>query len=292
VLPVGPPADPGPNGFGPYGPPSAPDGFFVGVEFEWLKPVFRNHLNSDASLVVGDTLTVPSASLHWAAEPVFEVGYRLPDSAGYFALNYRFLNTDGSQALDVGGTPFALRSRLALNSADLDYGTTPCEFAPHFDLGWRVGARLADVFYDTRLSNDVLAQQISNNFFGAGPHGRVDVNYHINPVPGLAVFGRLDGAVVIGQINQKYRQSVTGADGTLTVAELERRRTQAVPVLGAQVGLSYTPPSLPNLHFSTGYDFEYYWYLGQLGINADATFPSSRGELGTQGWFIRAQVDF
>jgi hypothetical protein len=289
---AGPPVDPGPNGWGPYGPPSAPEGYFAGVEFQWLKPVFRNHLNSDATLVLGDNLNVPSAKLAWAAEPVFEVGYRLADSAGYFALNYRFLNSDGTQTLDVNGTPSALRSRVALNSGDLDYGTSPSEVFPRLDLGWRVGVRLADVFYDTRLNNDALSQQISNDFFGAGPHGRMDVHYHINPVPGLSVFGRLDGAVLIGQINQHYRQAVTGADGTVSAAEQERRRTQAVPVFNTQLGLSYTPPSLPNLHLTTGYTFEYYWYLGQLGINPDATFPSSRGELGTQGWFLRAQVDF
>jgi hypothetical protein len=290
AAPLG-PADPGPDGWGPYGPPSAPDGYFASVELQILKPVFRNHLASDSTLVVGDNLTVPSASLNWAASPELQLGYRMPDGLGYFALAYRFLVSDGTQAINVNDIATPLRSRLDLNSAQLDYGTTPLVVAPRFSIDWRVGIRVADVFYDTAFSNDALSQQIGSNFVGAGPHARLNALYEINTIPGLALFGRLDGALLIGQINQHYRQSVT-EDGSAVSAEQERRRTQSVPVLNVQAGLTYTPPFMQNLHVTTGYTFENYWYLAQLGLNPDGTFPTSRGELTTQGWFLRARIDF
>src|SRR5262249_49438394 len=132
----------------------------------------------------------------------------------------------------------------------------------------------------------------SNDFFGGGAHGRLDIERRIIPLPGLALFGRVDGAVVVGQIQQRFSTEFTEPDGTLVNSSLTVRKTQAVPMLGFHVGLSYVPPICRNLKLTTGYQFEQIWYLGQLGINGDGTQPSSRGELWSHGWFLRGQVDF
>jgi hypothetical protein len=65
-----------------------------------------------------------------------------------------------------------------------------------------------------------------------------------------------------------------------------------VPVLTLEVGLSYAPPDLKGLRFATGYQFEYYWYLGQVGAFPDGTQGLSRGELGSNGIFLRGEYDF
>src|SRR5262249_13427560 len=152
---------------------------------------------------------------------------------------------------------------------------------------------ISDVFFDSRIQNAGLLQQASNDFFGSGPHGRLEIERRIAPLPGLALFGRLDGAVLIGQIKQRFRQEaeVLAADDVL-VNTLTVRKSQAVPYLQIQAGLSYSPESLPCVKFTSGYQFEQYWYLGQLGLQANGQQSTSRGELWSHGFFIRGQVDF
>ena len=110
--------------------------------------------------------------------------------------------------------------------------------------------------------------------------------------PGLPLFGRLDGAVIIGQITQRFREELTVFDGVVLTDELTRRRSQAVPVLTVQAGLTYTPCSMPFLHFASGYQYEHWWFLGQLGLGSDGMLPSTRGELGAHALFLRASWDF
>ncbi len=55
-------------------------------------------------------------------------------------------------------------------------------------------------------------------------------------------------------------------------------------MIEVRLGVSYVPPAVPNLRFSAGYQFEQWWYLGQLG--------DSRGELHSNGGFLRAEWDF
>src|SRR5262249_55093255 len=129
------------------------------------------------------------------------------------------------------------------------------------------------------------------NFFGAGPHARLDVERRLDLMPGVALFGRLDGAVLIGQVQQRFRETV-GADDFLLTSVNTIRRTQSVPVLNVQTGLSYTPQGMKNLHFSTGYTYEHYFYVGNLGIDNNGSPFGSHGEFWSQGWFLRGQIDF
>jgi hypothetical protein len=291
--PLLPPTDPGRDGWGPYGPPSPPGGLFVDAEVQLVRPALKDRIVNDAPLPNGATLAVPGADLTWTVAPVFEVGYRLPEGLGLLALDYRFLESDGAATVhypDQGD--FHLRTRLSLNRWGLDYGTAPFEFAPRWDFAWRVGVRLEDVFFDSRLQGAGLTQQASNNFLGAGPHARLELWRRSPALPGLALFGRLDGAVDIGRISQKFRDQSTNPGGSPSGAGLEQNSTQAVPTLTAQAGLTYAPPWAENLHFAVGYLYEHYWYLGQLGENSAGQFSSSRGELTSHGAFLRGQIDF
>src|SRR5262249_34640868 len=169
-------------------------------------------------------------NLDFVAEPTFEVGYRLPDSAGYFAFAYSFLVSEGTGTTIIDGVPFATRTRVNINTLDIDYGTTPYEFSPRWTIAWRLGARISDVFFDSRIRNGDFLKQASNDFFGSGPHARLEVERRIVALPGLSLFGRLDGAVLIGQIHQRFRQEAPEGD-LIAVDTLTVRKAQAVPYL-------------------------------------------------------------
>ncbi len=249
--------------------PCVPDSWFASSEIAYLFPQIVGHGTP--------TFSVPSADLDTGYAYAFEVGHRLPNKEGEIVGAFRFLNAEGT---DGGVT-----SRLAVNSFLLDFGTPPDEFAPRYTASWRIGARADQLYFDSR---QVLAGgqvfQASNNFVGGGIHGRVDLERRIVMIPGLSLFGRLDGSVLVGSVQQRYRDEAAGA--VLTV-----RNSRAVPTVQAQVGLSYAPPALPGWKFTGGYMFEEYWKIGTLGINANGGVIS-KGEAWWHGAFLRAQYDF
>jgi hypothetical protein len=284
--PTGPfaPADPGRDGWLDG---SLPERLFFNAELQFLAPAIKNRLVGTVVFPNGDTstLNVPAADLDFTVSPVLEVGYRLPDSAGEFIFRYRFLVDEGTGTAisTTDGEQFAIRSRLDLNQFDFDYAAARYSPYPFLDLKWRIGARLATVFFDTRIQNDFQEQQSSNYFVGAGPHAAVEIERHFPVVPGLSAFVGLDGAVVIGQVKQRFHQTFFLADGDFR-GDLQQQKTQSVPVLTVRAGVAYTPPRLEYLHFSTGYQFERWWNLGK--------FNGSSGELTDQGVFLRAEIDY
>jgi hypothetical protein len=289
------PIDPGRDGWGPYGPPSPEPGPFFITELAIIRPTLRFRLTNDTPLEPsGHTLTVPGANLGWTVAPWFDLGYVLPRSLGLVSLNYRFFNAEGNGTALLNDHPGALRSRLGENVINLDYGTTPFAFAPGWDFQWRIGVELAEVFFDSRVRNATGEQSSSNLFRGAGPHARLDVYRHLADVPGLSLFGRLESAGDLGRIDQKFREQITGPGGAaLSGGTWDQNGTQMVPMILVQAGFSYVPPEHKNLLFTLGYVFEHWWYVGQLGEDSNAGAQSAtRGEFGTQGVFLRGQIDF
>jgi hypothetical protein len=270
------------------------------VEVEILRPFLKDRVQNDAPLPIsGSILQLPAANLNWTAAPWFEAGYRLPESWGYLAASFRFLDSEGSAILPYANLLTAVHTRLGLDMGDLDYGATQYQWAPRWIWDWRVGLRAADVFFDTRAVNGLANQQTTNFFRGLGPHGRLDLYRYLDSVPGLALFGRSDGAVLLGRISQKIRNTALNPNGTPAFYEsYEQNGAQAVPVLIVQAGLSYTPPGWCNWQFAGGYFFEHWWYVGQLGLDSTSTsfvggpFSTTRGEVGSQGVFLRARYDF
>ena len=135
--------------------------------------------------------------------------------------------------------------------------------------------RLADVFFDSRVGNDFFEEQAGNNFFGAGPHFALEADRRIGLLPGFALFGGIDGAVLVGQTHQHFQAGGLLDDGTPLSADNIEQRTQSVPMLTLRAGFSYTPARLEFLHFTMGYEFERWWDLARLG--------SSTGDLSDQG---------
>lgn len=285
---IGPSLDPGADGWGPYGSCSTPPGFFFSTEVAFVFPAVKFRVTNDVPLPnTGLTLNVPSTELDWTVMPTFEIGYNLGDSAGLFALSYSFLLTEGKgQATNNLGT-FDVRTRAQVNWADLDYGTSPYEFAPRWEVSYRIGARIVDVYFDSTATNPALTQSASNDFFGAGPHARMDIERRIVPIPGLSLFGRLDGAALVGRVKQNYQVALGGVTDSASA-----RVGQTVPYINLQAGLSYAPPSLPGLKLTVGYLFEDYFNVGRLGVDNSGIVSNSRGELWWHGAFVRGQFDF
>jgi hypothetical protein len=245
-----------------------------------------NHLTADVPIGGGlDTVHLPSADLEWTGSPRFEVGYRLDQGCGDILFGYRSLVTEGSTNIpgfDVGDG--FLKSRLNMNVADLDYASREFFVLPRTGLKWFAGVRLGSVYFDSRATGQVLEQRTSNSFLGAGPRGGLELSWRpaTYPLCRLFFFGRLEGAVLVGQVKQSFEETVTGPDGEIIGGALTQRSTQAVPILHFQTGVGYTPPwGDQQLHFRLGYDFEQWWSVG--GSKADLTL---------NGIFFRTEFSF
>jgi Legionella pneumophila major outer membrane protein precursor len=272
-------------------PKSPPPGWFADLEIDLVGPHIHNQLNASVA-VAGfvDQVQLPTAPLEWVGAPRIDLGYRLAEGLGEFMLSYRSLVSDGRAVLvdfDGPGFPGALKSRLNMNVVDLTYGSQECSLAPLWDMQWRAGARFAAVYFDSRASDGILEQRASNNFVGAGPVASLDLARRFEAAPFFAVFGRLEGAALVGNVHQGFEETVdlTSFGGPFLGGAVNNSSTQVVPVLAFQVGLSYSPPwACPDSRFSLGYDFQQWWSIGNAG--------GSKADLTTNGVFFRAEFNF
>lgn len=262
--------------------------FFFDKEIDIMKPHLKAALTGPAIFPGGGQTTVqpPTASLNWTGAARVEVGWFLPPSLGYFAFTYRGFADDGRQTVTaLDGIPYALRSRLDLNQIAFDYGTAPYSFAPRYFVSGRIGMAAANVFFDNVAVSSPQTQDASNDFYGAGPHVRLDMWREFNLLPGLALFAQPDLMVLVGRVQQHYRESNTFA-GSTVAGSYFLRRTQTVPVFTLRTGLSYTPPQWPRLRFMVGYEFEDWWDVGRV-----PDMPS-RGQFYSNGVFLRAVATY
>ncbi len=273
--------------------PNRPQGLFAGLEADLVWPHIKNRVTGTLTIDgFTDTLHLPTASLDVTGSPLFILGYRFGQGFGEFTAKYRSLVTEGSRNIgnfDFLGDGF-LKSRLNVNVIDLDYGSQEIPLVTEapgqlWDLKFDVGARIAGVYFDSSASGFALNQQTSNNFFGAGPHVSLEFYRYLQDFNGLALYGKVDTAVAIGRIKQNFRESFTfdgirGVNGASTV-----RGSQAVPMVGIEAGLSWTPTHTWRwLRFTGGYVLEQWWDVGTIsGSSADLTY---------QGLFLRTELHF
>jgi hypothetical protein len=267
-------------------PGTPPPGWFAGVDIALVAPHVKNALVAPVTVPgIGTAdVHVGGAELDWTGSPSVSVGYRLAQGCGEFVATYRFLVSEGTDTIpDFDPLGAAnLRSRLNLNVLDLDYVSREYSLGPWWDLNWRAGIRFAAFYYDSRALGLVMGERVSDNFIGAGPHLGFEVARHLE-IPGLSVFAGLDGAGLIGHLHQAYE--VTFTDGVNSIGgATNQSTTQFVPVLRFEVGLNWAPPGNDCYHFSVGYQFEQWWYLGQLN--------DARAQLTDQGVFFRTEFNF
>jgi hypothetical protein len=251
-------------------------GWFGSVDVDLL----ASHVHNELTAPVGvgprtDQVSLPSANLHWAASPRFELGYRCDDGFGEFLLSYRFLSSSGStNIIDANGNASALRSRLSLNVVDLDYANQELSLQPWFEMKWRIGVRLANLYFESEDTSPLLHQHVTNYFLGAGPHTALEL-WHPIAESRFGLFGKLDAASVMGKVQQGFEENIPGPISGFT------RQSQFMPsfMLNVQAGVGWTPRE--NWRISAGYTYEHWW---------DATFASaSRGDVWTQGVFLRSE---
>jgi hypothetical protein len=277
--------------------PGAPgSGLFFNVEPNVLAVHFRNQLqiNVPVSATQTDTVHFFGPGLNDTVSPRFEMGCRLEDGWGELFVGYRFLCTDGSNPLATASGPAHDSGRLALNTFDFGYGSQEFSLGPCWDMRWRTGVRTSVVYYDARLSFDqpaadpgtLLAQREVNYFWGLGPWLGLDLS-RTTMIPGLSVFGRFDGALQFGHITQTGTEDFASVGGSGS-PEFQAKYGFEVTVLtlAEEVGLSYTVPGWNHSRFLVGYHYETWWQAGRFN------FTQSRGQIDTQGVFLRAEFNY
>jgi hypothetical protein len=277
-------------------PNAPPPGLFANVEMDIVGVHVKNRLTNSVTIdgVETDTVHVPGAQLGWTVSPRFELGYRLPDGCGEFTLGYRFLTAEGTNPLVGDQIVGQVKSRVNLNEIDFDYGSREFSLAPNWDMKWKLGVRVAGVYYDACASEQTLPdmfaalqiqERTSNNFWGAGPHAGLQLTRQLD-IPGLALYGQLEGATLLGQIHQRFSETFTFSEvSNLAIqGSTSLRHSQAVPILNLQLGLRWSPPGWRRAQFFAGYEFETWWSLGQV--------DSSNLELTDQGVFFRGEFSF
>lgn len=269
-------------------------GWFGDVEVDVVGPHIKNRVTGVLDLGLGagpQVIHLPTAELDWTAAPRFEIGYRLGQGFGEFLLDYRFLTTDGDAGLPgFAGNFGELHSRLNLNVADLDYGSREFSLGPQFDMKWRIGVRFASIFFDSQAVGPGLEERTSGSFSGVGPHAVLDLAWHRQELPEFALFGRVEGAAAMGEVNENFAQTIRSAAGPLAGAALHEESEQAVPILHLQAGLRYCPDwGDRQVRFVAGYDFEQWW---QIGVGP--TFSTSPGHSAFtgNGVFIRTEFNY
>jgi hypothetical protein len=249
--------------------------------------------------ITGDIVSFRGNILDPAVTPRFELGYRFPNGFGELRLGYRFLDTSGSDTITVGELgPAAQKGRLAVNFFDFDFGTRQFALGPDWEMRTAIGVRYATAYFDSQVTllNPMSFQEapfgtgpftrlsqteaVHNRYFGA--HGAFEIGRKLS-VPGLTVFGRLEGAGMYGRVHQTFKETFVESPGFNQI-----RVTNGVgtPMLATQVGLSYDVPRWNHCRFLIGYQFEMWWQFGR-GDN-DLSF----GTLDDQGLFLRAEFNF
>jgi hypothetical protein len=267
-------------------------GWFADVETEIAVAHVKNKLANTVSIVgaAPNTVSLPSAELDWTVAPRFELGYRLPSGFGGFAFAYRFLTTEGTQGTIGTDGPAVLHSRLELNEFDFDYVSREFSLWPLWEMQWRFGGRLTELFFDSRADEGLAAaaagsgifeSRVSNSYVGFGPHWCLELVRRLDD-SGFSLIGRADGALHLGRLRQGFSEAST----TSLVGETRTSTTQAVPMLNTQAGIGWNPPAYPQLQLFLGYEYEYWWNVGRDSLT------TSRGELSDQGIFLRAQFNF
>jgi hypothetical protein len=272
-----------------------PPGFFGVLEVGLVGPHVKNHLIGTVAGIGGPVgVALPSANLDWTGSPRITIGYQLADNMGQFLATYRSVVSEGTgfvYPFDTFGGGF-LKSRLNMNVIDMDYASGPQRFAfdrqgveKYWSVNWLVGARVATAYFDSVATGELIQQRVSNNFVGGGPHGAVDLLRELPGLPGVSLFSRLEGAVVIGDVSQNFNQTYHLGSTPLLGSAAHVSDGQAVPMLSFRAGIDYTPPLRGHwLHFGLGYEFEYWWNVGNLG--------PSRADITTQGFYFRGEFSF
>src|SRR5262245_7749150 len=80
---------------------SAEEGLFFDSELAVVFPTLTDQKQMPPGV------RIPRVDLDTSYASAFEIGYRLPEGQGLFAVGYKFLNADGTGDVAQGGIPYA-----------------------------------------------------------------------------------------------------------------------------------------------------------------------------------------
>jgi|GEM_PF-3208103 len=275
--------------------PEVPVGWFSGIEVTAARPRVHSELNS-AQLGAGDaingtfanTFQLPVANFDWTAMPKIFVGYRRENGLGEMIASYRFVQSEGSGTIanfDAAGTG-QLNSRLTAHVVDLEYGfTDPVEAYQAWYLPRVVrrtaGIRFASAVFDTAAAGSQILQERSGDVFvGAGPRVNFEGTWPTR-IPTVSFMGGADVSGVVGFNYQRFGEQALVGGGLVSGSGRTDGTTTATPILRVQAALSWVPGwGDGSLRFSTGYQWERWWFFTDTGSAADLTLqgPFLRGE--------------
>jgi hypothetical protein len=248
--------------------------------------------------ITGDLITFAGNPLNATVSPMFQLGYRFPDGMGEIRLGYRFMDSEGSE---ITGTKFgaaAQHGRLAVNIVDLEWATREFSLGPDCEMRLAIGVRYNTIYYDSQVTllNPVT---VIDQPFGTSPFTRLSQTEVVNDrligfhglleldrkfcIPGLTVFGRIEGSGMYGYAYQTFKEVLAERPG---FNEIRVRTRLGLPILAGEAGLAYDMPLLNHSRFLIGYQYEV-WFNAGRGNN-DLSF----GELSDQGIFLRAEFNF
>jgi hypothetical protein len=263
--------------------PVEPD-FFVNVDLALVFPHLNSHLIAPVALGhsgLTRLVDLRNAPLNITMSPFIQLtAFRLEPGYGQISVSYRLLAADGSDlqpAFDPAGAALAaVRTRLNLQTFDVDYIRDDCHLGWGTVLSWHVGARLEIVFFDTSAQTAVSFEHASNYCFAAGAHAGFTVSRELSD--GFGLFGRFDGALLGAyNTNQNFAATIqTPQNGALS-GTANQEQSQFSPSLAVQVGVSWVPTWLPSSRVRAGYQFDQWYNIGR----ADA----SRGNLNAHSLF-------
>ncbi len=244
------------------------------------------------------TAFLPTAQLDFTASPAFTVRADLRNF-GLLDLGYRFTVSEGTAnvlGIDPAGPAF-LRSRLDVQVMELTYARhefqthgrlidlldqnlriNDLQGLPEWTLSWDLGARVANVYFDSQAFGPSLNRQVVNYFIGGGPKVGLTLT---RPMPnwGLAFFSRLDLGAMMGTVRQQFSEMALDINGNpVAFGYTAQRQAQTVPTLAAQFGLSGASPQKLGA-WQVGYQFEQWWSIGNVS--------GSSADLLTHAFFLR-----
>jgi hypothetical protein len=265
-----------------------PPGLFASVEFAIAFPHVNNGLAAPVTVRpfnAPDLVALPAVGLQSTVAPQVTLGYRLRDDLGAFLLSYRNLSSDGREIVsnfDIAGDGMVW-SRLDINTVALAYSTSEHPLGALWSLRWEVGAKLSSIYFDSYGQGDVIGQRVSDHFLGAGPMVALNVTREL-PGTGLAVYARTEFADLLGQVTQRYAETVGDPRQPAGFGGLDVHGSQAVPTLAVQAGLSWLARPDGRYRLTAGYSFEQYWAAGKLG--------PTHGDVLAHGVFLRGEFNY
>ncbi|HVA45853.1 MAG TPA: hypothetical protein VNH11_05640 [Pirellulales bacterium] len=253
-------------------------GWFADAEVS----VIKTHVNFSVPITTGlgttGVVQLSPARLNWTAAPRLEVGYRLPSGFGEISISDRYFNAMGSDTFLGPDGPAARHTEFMVNYTDIDYASRELTPNPGWGLKFRGGLRAAQTFLGTRVDESlaqaaagsrVFAQRETNRTTAFGPHFGVEVDRRFAR-QGLTWVNQVD----VAEMFTRVRQEAFAATTTVTPTGFDSGDTvthflQYVPVLTAQIGVSWQPPRWANSRLYVGYIGQF-WY--QFGTNSNVSF--------------------